>query len=81
VSSFICFSLGALVPLVPYLLGFPVLWVALLAGAVGLFGAGAVVARFTTQSWWRNGARQLAFGIIAAALTYLVGRAFGATVG
>ena len=81
VSSFICFSLGALIPLLPYLLGFPVLLVALLAGAVGLFAAGAVVARFTTRSWWGNGARQLALGVLAAALTYLVGRAFGATIG
>jgi VIT1/CCC1 family predicted Fe2+/Mn2+ transporter len=81
VSSFICFSIGALVPLLPYLLGFPVLWVALLAGALGLFAAGAVVARFTTRSWWGNGARQLSLGLLAAALTYLVGRAFGATLG
>jgi VIT1/CCC1 family predicted Fe2+/Mn2+ transporter len=81
VSSFICFSLGALIPLLPYLLGFPVLWVALLAGAVGLFGAGALVARFTTRSWWGNGARQLVLGLVAAVLTYLVGTAFGAGAG
>jgi VIT1/CCC1 family predicted Fe2+/Mn2+ transporter len=48
---------------------------------VGLFVAGAVVARFTTRSWWSNGFRQLALGLLAAALTYLIGRAFGATVG
>ncbi|HEV7826012.1 MAG TPA: VIT1/CCC1 transporter family protein [Mycobacteriales bacterium] len=81
VSSFICFSIGALLPLLPYLLGFPVLWVALLAGAAGLFAAGAAVARFTTRTWWGNGSRQLALGLVAAVLTYLVGRAFGAVVG
>jgi VIT1/CCC1 family predicted Fe2+/Mn2+ transporter len=80
-SSFVCFSVGALIPLLPYLLGFPVLWVALLAGSLGLFVAGAVVARFTTRSWWSNGLRQLVLGVLAAVLTYLVGRAFGATVG
>jgi VIT1/CCC1 family predicted Fe2+/Mn2+ transporter len=81
ISSFICFSIGALIPLLPYLLGFPILWLALLAGAVGLFAAGAVVSRFTTRTWWGNGLRQLALGVLAAALTYLVGRAFGAAVG
>ncbi|HEY0486973.1 MAG TPA: VIT1/CCC1 transporter family protein [Mycobacteriales bacterium] len=80
ISSFVCFSIGALIPLVPYLLGFPLLWLALLAGAAGLFGAGAVVARYTTRTWWSNGARQLALGLLAAVVTYLLGRAFGAAV-
>ena len=81
ISSFICFSIGALVPLLPYLFGFPVLWLALLAGGLGLFVAGAVVSRFTTRHWWSNGMRQLVLGVLAAGLTYLVGRAFGATLG
>jgi VIT1/CCC1 family predicted Fe2+/Mn2+ transporter len=80
ISSFVCFSVGALIPLLPYLLGFPVLWLALLAGAVGLFAAGAVVSRFTTRHWWTNGTRQLVLGLVAAGLTYLVGTAFGATL-
>jgi VIT1/CCC1 family predicted Fe2+/Mn2+ transporter len=39
------------------------------------------VSRFTHRTWWGNGLRQLALGVLAAALTYLVGRAFGAAVG
>ena len=38
---------GALIPLLPYLLGFDSLWLALGVGGVGLFVAGALVARFT----------------------------------
>ena len=77
-SSFVCFSVGALIPLLPYLLGATVLWPALTAGGVGLFAAGALVSRFTIRPWWYNGLRQLAFGAIAAVATYLVGWLIGA---
>ena len=49
VSSFLCFAVGGLVPLVPFLLGSSSLAVGLLVGAVGLFLLGAVTSRFTTQ--------------------------------
>jgi VIT1/CCC1 family predicted Fe2+/Mn2+ transporter len=80
-SSFVCFSLGALLPLLPYLLGASVLWPALLAGGIGLFAAGAVVARFTRRPWWRSGTRQLVLGGLAAGATYLIGALIGATIG
>jgi VIT1/CCC1 family predicted Fe2+/Mn2+ transporter len=80
IPSFLCFSIGALVPLVPYLFGATSLWYPLAAGGVGLFVAGAVVARFTNRPWWSSGLRQLAMGSAAALATYLVGRLIGATV-
>ncbi|MET0425386.1 MAG: VIT1/CCC1 transporter family protein, partial [Actinoplanes sp.] len=43
-SSLVCFAVGALVPLLTYLLGFDSLWLALGVGGAGLFAAGAVVA-------------------------------------
>jgi VIT1/CCC1 family predicted Fe2+/Mn2+ transporter len=79
-SSFACFAVGAAVPLLPYLLGVPNLWLALAVGGVGLFGAGVLVARFTGRPWWRSGARQLIFGAIAAGATYLIGAAIGVGV-
>ncbi|GIJ45862.1 membrane protein [Virgisporangium aliadipatigenens] len=72
-SSFVCFAVGALVPVLPYLFGATVLWPALVAGGFGLFTAGAVVARFTGRPWWRSGLRQLVLGSGAAAATYLIG--------
>ena len=45
ISSFLFFSVGALVPLLPYLFGATELWLALAVGGLGLFAAGAVVAR------------------------------------
>nr|WP_296073066.1 VIT1/CCC1 transporter family protein [uncultured Actinoplanes sp.] len=72
-SSFCCFAVGALVPLISYLFGSDELWLALGIGGAGLFAAGAVVARFTQRPWWRGGVRQLALGAAAAAATYGIG--------
>jgi VIT1/CCC1 family predicted Fe2+/Mn2+ transporter len=77
VSSFVCFAVGAAVPLLPYLLGAPVLWLALLCGGLGLVAAGALSARFTARPWWQAGLRQLLFGAVAAGVTYLIGVAIG----
>jgi VIT1/CCC1 family predicted Fe2+/Mn2+ transporter len=81
VSSFGSFALGALLPLLPYLLGASALWPAVLLALVGLFGCGAVVARVTARSWWFSGLRQLALGAAAAGVTYLLGALFGTVVG
>ncbi|MEU7177818.1 VIT1/CCC1 transporter family protein [Streptomyces celluloflavus] len=81
VSSFGSFALGALLPLLPYLLGASALWPAVLLALVGLFGCGAVVARVTARSWWFSGLRQLALGGAAAGVTYLLGALFGTVVG
>ena len=77
ISSFICFAVGALIPLLPYVLGVHVLWPSLLAGGVGLFLAGALVARFTGRSWWASGTRQLLLGGLAAGATYVIGALIG----
>jgi VIT1/CCC1 family predicted Fe2+/Mn2+ transporter len=76
-SSLLCFSVGALVPLITYLLGFESLWLALAVGGLGLFVAGAIVARFTNRTWWISGGRQLLLGAVATGVTYLVGRLIG----
>lgn len=80
VSSFATFSVGAVIPLLPYLFGFSVLWAALVCGGLGLLVAGAISSRFTPRPWWYAGARQLLFGAAAAGLTYLIGSAIGVTV-
>jgi VIT1/CCC1 family predicted Fe2+/Mn2+ transporter len=77
VSSFLTFSVGAVVPLLPYLFGLSLLWAALVAGGVGLALAGAISSRFTPRAWWWAALRQLLFGALAAGATYLVGSAIG----
>jgi VIT1/CCC1 family predicted Fe2+/Mn2+ transporter len=81
VSSFLTFGTGALLPMLPYLLGFSLLWVALLCGGLGLLVAGALTSRFTPRPWWYAGLRQLLFGALAAGITYAIGSAIGVTVG
>jgi vacuolar iron transporter family protein len=80
VSSFLTFATGALFPLLPYLVGVPLLWVAVLCGGVGLLAAGALSARFTPRPWWYAAVRQLLFGAAAAGITYLIGSAIGVAV-
>ena len=41
-SSFVMFAIGAIIPLIPYLLGFESLWAGLILGGVGLMIAGDV---------------------------------------
>ncbi|MDT0435361.1 MULTISPECIES: VIT1/CCC1 transporter family protein [Streptomyces] len=81
VSSFGSFALGALLPVLPYLLGATSLWPALLLAMIGLFACGAVVARVTARTWWFSGLRQLALGGAAAGVTYALGSFFGTAVG
>jgi VIT1/CCC1 family predicted Fe2+/Mn2+ transporter len=76
-SSFLCFSVGAFIPLLPYVLGFNNLWPALIVGGVGLFVAGALFSRFTNQRWYVSGLRQLLLGAAAAAATYGIGHLIG----
>jgi VIT1/CCC1 family predicted Fe2+/Mn2+ transporter len=76
-SSFVCFSIGALIPLLPYVFGVHNLAVALGVGGVGLFVAGALVSRFTGRTWWLSGLRQLLLGALAAAATYAIGAMIG----
>ncbi|WP_033820221.1 VIT1/CCC1 transporter family protein [Kitasatospora sp. MBT63] len=80
-SSFACFAVGALLPLLPYLLGAVALWPALAVAAVGLFLCGAVVARVTARSWWFSGLRQLVLGGAAAGVTFLLGHLIGGHLG
>jgi VIT1/CCC1 family predicted Fe2+/Mn2+ transporter len=72
-ASFAMFAIGALIPLLPYLLGYGSLAAGLVCGAVGLLIAGGLTARFTLKPAWWAATRQLLFGAVAVAATYLLG--------
>lgn len=80
-SSFVFFAVGALVPLLPYLLGAEgisaVLWSSGIVG-VALFFTGGLVGLISGRSTWRSALRQLAVGFGAAAITFLLGNLVGA---
>ena len=81
VSSFLAFALGALVPLLPLLVGIEAVWPIVVLSLVGLFACGAVVTNVTSRSWWFGGSAQLVLGGAAAGLTYLIGDLVGASLG
>lgn len=84
VSSFCFFAAGALVPLLPFLVGLQG-WVAIVVAAAlvgtALLVTGAVVGVLSGASPLLRGLRQLGIGLGAAAITYGLGALFGATVG
>ena len=74
-SSFAMFSIGAFVPLVPFLFtkgGSAVLIASIVAGLT-LFGVGAATSVLTGRSPWFSGGRMLLIGAAAAGITYAVG--------
>jgi VIT1/CCC1 family predicted Fe2+/Mn2+ transporter len=77
VASLLAFSLGALVPLLPYLLGLPVLGATLGLTAAALVAGGMVVGRLTGRPVLLSGLRQLALGTLAVGVTYAVGSLIG----
>jgi VIT1/CCC1 family predicted Fe2+/Mn2+ transporter len=80
-SSLGSFSLGAMIPLLPYLLGAHSIVISAVLALIALFGAGVVTSRFTSRSWLFAGGRQLALGVFAAAITFGVGALFHASAG
>jgi len=80
-SSFLSFSVGALIPLLPFLFAARMLPLSAVLAFTALFVTGAVSARFTSRGWLFAGFRQLALGGLAALVTYGIGHLFGTTVG
>lgn len=77
VSSLFAFSAGAVIPLLPYLFGASSLALTLALTAVALTVGGMAVGRLTGRPVLWSGLRQLAFGALAIAVTYLVGHLIG----
>jgi VIT1/CCC1 family predicted Fe2+/Mn2+ transporter len=81
-SSFVTFALGAVLPVLPFLLlaEAPAVIVAAAVGAVALFGVGAGLSRLTGRSMVASALRMLAIGGSAALVTYIVGNLIGVSV-
>ena len=80
VASFLAFAFGALLPLLPWLVGSgtAALVASVVIGAVAAFSVGALLGVFTGRSVWRSALRQLGVAALAAGVTYGIGRAVGA---
>jgi VIT1/CCC1 family predicted Fe2+/Mn2+ transporter len=82
-SSFLSFAVGALIPLVPFLLlkGGAALGTSIGVTAVALFAVGAAISLFTGRNAARDGVRMLAIGGVAGALTFSIGKLLGVSLG
>lgn len=82
-SSFLFFASGAIIPVLPWILGLSgpaAIVVALVLVGVALLTTGAMVGLLSGAPPLRRALRQLVIGFGAAAITYLLGLAFGVTM-
>ncbi len=82
VYSFILFSVGAIIPVLPFMFlsGVPAILISVGASAAGLFLIGAAITLFTGKNVWYSGFRQVFFGLAAAAITFGIGKLIGVSV-
>ncbi len=82
ITSFLLFGIGAIIPVIPFFFfgGYVSIILSAVFSAVGLFGIGAAITLFTGKSVWFSGMRQVIFGLIAAAITFGIGRLIGVSI-
>jgi len=81
--SFLAFAAGAVLPLVPFLLGLPLpraLIVAAIVAGIALFGVGAALSLFTGRRAIAGGLRMVLIGGGAGVVTWLIGSLLGAAI-
>jgi VIT1/CCC1 family predicted Fe2+/Mn2+ transporter len=82
-SSFATFSLGAFVPLVPFMFssGTPAVVVSAVLSLVALFSIGAGISVLTGRTFYLSGLRMMLIGAAAAAITFAVGTILNVSTG
>ena len=82
IASFILFSIGAIIPLYPFMFldGKNAILLSLGSSVIGLFGIGAAITLLTGKSILFSGFRQVCFGLVAAAITYGIGSLIGVSL-
>jgi len=81
-SSFGAFIVGAVIPVIPYIItrgAFAFLASAILS-CLALFGVGALLSIFSARGVLFSGVRMLGIGLVASGVTYLVGWLLGVSV-
>jgi VIT1/CCC1 family predicted Fe2+/Mn2+ transporter len=80
--SFFLFTIGAIIPVSPFLFtsGMQAMVLSVVFSAMGLFLIGTAITLFTGKSIWFSGSRQVAFGLLAAAITFGIGKLIGVAV-
>lgn len=82
IASFVAFAVGAIIPVIPFffLSGYQSIIASAIFSAIGLFIIGSAITLFTGKSVWFSGFRQVIFGLLAAAITFGIGRLIGVSI-
>ena len=82
ITSFVLFAIGAIVPVIPFIVGsgFGAIAAATVLSGVALFALGAAITLLTGKHALTAGLRQVGFGLAAAAITFGIGALLGTTV-
>jgi VIT1/CCC1 family predicted Fe2+/Mn2+ transporter len=81
-TSFFLFAIGAIVPVIPFvfLSGNQAVIVSVIFSVAGLFALGAGITLLTGRNVISSGLRQVTFGLLAAGITFVLGRLFDAMI-
>jgi vacuolar iron transporter family protein len=77
--SFLLFSIGAIIPVIPYVFftGMTGIVASAVFSTMGLFVIGAIITLMTGRNPVVSGLRQVLFGLVTAAVTFLIGHYIG----
>jgi VIT1/CCC1 family predicted Fe2+/Mn2+ transporter len=76
------FAIGAILPVIPFFFigGLQAVLLSAAFSGVGLFFIGGIITLFTGKSVWYSGFRQVIFGLLAAAITFGIGKLIGVSI-
>lgn len=82
ITSFFLFAIGAIVPVIPFifLTGSSAVILSIALSTAALFLIGAVITLFTGRTVLYSGMRMVIFGLLAAAVTFLIGSLIGVSI-
>lgn len=83
ITSFFLFAIGAIIPVFPFIFtnGLVAVGISLALSVLGLFGIGAGVSLTAGSPLWKTGGRQILLGLVAAGITFGLGKLIGRAVG
>ncbi len=83
ITSFFLFAIGAIIPVFPFIFtnGFTAVVISLILSVFGLFGIGAGVSLTANSPLWKSGGRQVLLGLLAAGITFGLGKLIGSAIG
>lgn len=83
ITSIFLFAIGAIISVFPFIFtnGFTAVVISLILSVFGLFGIGAGVSLTASSPLWKSGGRQVLLGLLAAGITFGLGKLTGSAVG